>query len=361
MKVLIVDDNLVNRTLMSRLLARMGEHTAIALEDGQAALRWCDSNVADLVVVDYMMPGIDGLQFLERFRAQPSSAEVPVLMVTADTAREVRHRALRGGATDFLNKPVDHEEFCARVGNMLRLRAAQLELSRRAETLAVDVARATARIASAEHDTQLCLARAAEYRDPETGAHVLRMAHYSRLVAETLGLPAAQCELVFRAAPLHDVGKLGTPDSILLKAGRLSGDEFEVMKRHAEIGWEILRHHSSPVLQLGATIARTHHERYDGRGYPDGLAGQAIPIAGRIVAVADVFDALCADRPYKKAWPATEALEYLLAQRGAHLDAACVDALAARWDEVLDVIAQYRDDATCEPDAPPAASGAATH
>lgn len=343
MNVLIVDDNPVNLAVMERLVRRVDATVALTFDRAETALAWCRDNEADLVIVDYMMPVMNGIDFIRLFREMPGNRELPVLMVTAEHAREVRHAALRGGATDFLTKPVDHEEFCARTRNMLTLRAAQKRLAERAQSLEEAVAAATARLRVNERETLDCLARAAEYRDPETGAHVSRMALYSHLIARRLGLPEDEAELLLRAAPLHDVGKLGTPDHILLKPGRLTPDEFEVMKRHATMGWEILRGHSSPVLQAGAAIALSHHEKWDGSGYPGGLAGADIPLFGRIVAVADVFDALTSERPYKKAWPVEQAREHLQAGAGAHFDPRCVEVFLSAWDEVMTIRAAHAD------------------
>ncbi len=195
-----------------------------------------------------------------------------------------------------------------------------------------------------ERETIFCLSRAAEYRDPETGAHILRMAHYSRHIARHMGLSVAQQDLLLQAAPMHDIGKVGTPDTILLKPGRLDDAEFAIMKQHAVIGYEILVASSSPLLQAAAEIAHTHHEKFDGSGYPRGLVGEAIPLFGRIVAVADVFDALTSVRPYKKAWSIEQALALLHEGKGKHFDPACVDAFLCEWDEVLKIKQRFVDE-----------------
>lgn len=343
MEVLIVDDSPINLAVFERLVQKLGDSRATSFTAPEAGLRRCEAAEPDLVVVDYMMPGMNGIEFIERLRTLPHCVEVPLVMVTADHDREVRQRALEAGATDFLTKPVDPQEFSVRIRNMLKLRAAQKRLAERADALAGEVARATATIAANEEDTLLALARAAEYRDPETGAHVQRMAGYSRLIAAALGLSPDEQTLIHKAAPLHDLGKLGTPDHILLKPGRLTPEEFEVMKQHASIGWEILNQHTSPTLRIGAEIAWSHHEKWDGSGYPRGLAGDRIPIHGRIVAVADVFDALTSERPYKRAWSVEEARGYLESARGTHFDPACVDAFLGRWDDVLAIRDAYRD------------------
>jgi response regulator RpfG family c-di-GMP phosphodiesterase len=255
----------------------------------------------------------------------------------------VRQRALEAGVTDFLNKPVEPQEFLVRIRNMLKLRQAYRRLAHRAESLAVEVAQATGQIRDNERDTLYALARAAEYRDPETGAHILRMANFARLIGERLGLSSQEQDVLLQAAPLHDLGKIGMPDHILLKPGPLTDAERAIMQQHATIGWQILRSHASPILQAGAVIAHSHHEKYDGSGYPLGLSGADIPLHGRIVAVADVLDALTSARPYKPAWPAQRAREYLCDGRGAHFDPQCVDAMLQHWPEALEIMRRYSD------------------
>jgi putative two-component system response regulator len=343
MNVVIVDDTQINVTLMQALINRIEGCKPIGFTDPAAGLQWCIDGAPDLVIVDYMMPAPDGIEFIQRFRAEPSKAEVPMLMVTADHEKEVRYRALEAGANDFLTKPIDRVEFTSRVKNMLAIRRSHLALADRAAWLADEVAQATAEIREREREAVFRLARAAEFRDPETGAHIQRMAHYSRLIAAGLGLDAAQQDLILEAAPMHDVGKLGTPDLILLKPGKLTPEEFAVMKRHAAIGWEILRDSAAPTLKVAAEIAHTHHEKYDGSGYPRGLAGEDIPLFGRIVAVADVFDALTSARPYKPAWEFDRAWDFLAANRGSHFDPRCVDAFLAKRAAVLDIRQQFSD------------------
>jgi putative two-component system response regulator len=343
MDVVIVDDNPVNLTVMEHLVSRVDGASPRVFRHSEEGLVWCSEHDPDLVIVDYQMPDIDGMKFIERMRALPGRDELPLLMVTANTDRELRRAALEAGATDFLHKPVDRAEFTARVRNMLRLRAMTRRLTDRAIELEHAVAKATRALVSTERDTLLCLARAAEYRDPETGAHVLRMAEFSRTLACAMGKDADYQALIRKAAPLHDVGKLGTPDHILLKPARLTPQEMEVMKQHTTIGWQILREHRSPVLQMGAAIAWTHHEKWDGSGYPRGLAGTDIPLEGRIVAVADVLDALTSARAYKHAWDVSEARAFIEKGAGVHFDPQCVEALSGLWDEVRAIRDEYRD------------------
>jgi putative two-component system response regulator len=342
--VLIVDDNDINLTLAKALVLRLGDCQPVTFEHPVEAITWCETHEPDLVIVDYMMPDLDGLQFIAAFRKLPDRADIPVLMVTANDQKDIRYEALDGGANDFLNKPIDRVEFSARVRNMLALRTSRKCLADHARHLEVLVEERTAAIREREKELIVRISRAAEFRDPETGAHIQRMAHYSALTARSLGLSEQQCALILEAAPMHDVGKIGIPDYILLKPGRLTHDEFEIMKGHARLGYELLSGSGSAVLQAGAEIARSHHEKFDGSGYPAGLAGEAIPQFGRIVAVADVFDALTSDRPYKKAWSLDDAARFLREGAGKHFDPACVEAFLQAWDQALAVHSRFRDE-----------------
>jgi putative two-component system response regulator len=343
-QVLIVDDTEINLILFKALVQKLGnciEHTFV---DPLKGLAWVQAHKPDLVIVDYMMPQIDGIEFIQRFRQMPGHAETPVLMVTANDQKDVRYAALERGATDFLTKPVDRVEFLSRARNMLALQDSRSKLADRAEWLAEEVRKATHEIVERERETVVRLSKAAEYRDPETGAHILRMAHYSELIARAMGLSKADQELLLEAAPMHDIGKVGIADNILLKPGRLDVAEFEVMKQHSRIGYEILQGSSSKVLQTGAEIAHSHHEKFDGSGYPNGLKGEAIPLFSRIVAVADVFDALTSERPYKKAWDLERAVQHIKAQSGTHFDPRCVALFLQNWDAVLQIRERFRDD-----------------
>jgi len=344
MKIAIIDDTPLNLTLMQALVGKLPECDPVPFSDPVEGLAWCQTNDPDLIIVDYMMPDIDGVEFIRQFRAKPENEDVPILMVTADHERQTRYNALQSGATDFLNKPVDRNEFQPRVHNMLALRRAHLSTRLRAQELEAEVHKATATIHQREEETVTRLARAAEFRDPETGAHIQRMAHYSALIARQLELPKDFCSTILLAAPMHDVGKLGIPDHILMKPGKLTVDEFAQMKRHPLIGYDILKDSSSPVIRMAATIALSHHEKFDGSGYPHGTCGEAIPLEGRIVAVADVFDALTSARPYKPAWSMEDAERFLRDGRGIHFEGLCVDALLSDWQGILDIRERFRDE-----------------
>ena len=343
MHVVVVDDDQVNLFVTEAMVRSIGGCHAISFANAREAFQWCCANPFDLLIVDYLMPLLNGIDFIARLRADPKLAEVPMLMVTARNERTVLHRAFAAGATDFLTKPVDDIEFGARVRNMLALHQSHVELANRAQLLAAEVRSATADILNREQDTVMRLCRAAEFRDPDTGAHIQRMARYSKLIADELTHDAVFANAMLEAAPMHDVGKLGTPDHILLKPGALTPEEITVMRQHARIGWSILKDGASPILQLAAQIAHSHHEKYDGSGYPLGLAGGAIAREARIVAVADVFDALTSVRPYKAAWETERARDYLREHRCSHFDPACVDAFCTRWDDVLDIRANCEE------------------
>lgn len=346
MHIALIDDDPFILEFLSRLLNEQNAGDLSSFSDPVEALDWCISSNPDLVIVDYQMPLMNGITFIERFRALPGQDDTPILMLTGDMDRDVRYRALIAGANDFLTKPIDHIELSARVKNMLALRRSEQRLRDRAAWLTEEVQKATATIVQREQETIYKLARAAEFRDQDTGAHIKRMAHYSRLIALNLGLPAEECELLLHAAPMHDIGKVGIPDNILLKPGALDPEETRTMRSHAAIGHQILDGSDSPLLQMAAVIALTHHERFDGSGYPQGLCGTAIPLFGRIVTVADVFDALSSRRPYKGPWTADDARNYMQQHAGGHFDPACVEALLSSWDEVMLIAARFPDATT---------------
>ena len=337
MRIVIVDDNTGNLLMFGQLVSDITGHQPVPFEDPMEALAWCGEEEPDLVLLDYMMPGLDGLEFIRRFRQMAGRGDIPIIMVTTEDLQEVRHEALGRGATDFLSKPVDATEFTARITNLLNLRQSQLQLRDRAAWLTDEVAQATAEIVDREHEVIFRLSRVAEYRDPGTGQHILRMARFSRLIARGLGLSTEEQDLITGAAPMHDVGKVGIPDDVLLKPGPLTEAEFETMKEHTSIGYRILEHSPIRLLQAGAEIAVSHHEKFDGTGYPKGVAGTDIPLFGRIVAVSDVFDALVSVRPYKKPWTVDAARDLIEQESGRHFDPECVRAFFSVFEDVLDV------------------------
>ncbi len=342
--IVIVDDQTTSREILAQIIAAASAENSIAtFSDAREALAWTRKNPVDLLLTDYKMPSMNGIEFLRAFRAHAPTADVPVIIVTSLDDRSIRYEALNAGATDFLNKPVDHYECRARCTNLLALRRQQITTKDRAKWLERQVLDATREIRHREKETLLRLAKAGEYRDEETGNHVVRMARYCRLIAEAMSLPEDRCRAIEWAAPMHDIGKIGVPDRILLKPGIHSADESDIMKRHTLIGFEILKESPSQYLQLGAVIALGHHERYDGKGYPRGVRGEEIPLAARIVAVADVFDALISQRPYKHAWSVDQSLDYLARSRGSHFDPECVDAFLKQADRALAIHHELKD------------------
>jgi two-component system response regulator RpfG len=342
--VLIVDDQATSRKILGQIVSLVSPDLAV-VEKASAveALTWLEHAVPYLILSDYKMPDIDGLEFLRHVRSKPALRYIPFIMITSLDQKEVRNRALEEGATEFLNKPIDPPECRARFNNLLELQEQRLLLQDRAALLEDQVRQATREIRWREEETLLFLARAGEYRDEETGNHVVRMAKYSRLIAEELGLDRNLCETIERAAPMHDIGKIGIPDAILRKPGRLDPEEFRAMQEHPEIGYRILSGSSSPFIKMGAVIALGHHEKFDGSGYPSGLKGQEIPLPCRIVAVADVFDALCTKRVYKEAWSLEESIAFLEGQSGIHFDPGCVSAFIRKLTDVKLVQQRYRD------------------
>ncbi|MDC8787056.1 HD domain-containing phosphohydrolase [Roseateles koreensis] len=342
-EILIVDDTPINLVLFEGLVKKLANCSSTTFADPVQGLLWAQAHTPDLIVLDYMMPNLNGIEFIQRLRSIPGKENQLILMVTANDQKDVRYQALDAGASDFLTKPIDRLEFLARTRNLLALSAAQRKLSDHALTLAAEVRVATADILQREQETVIRLSKAAEYRDPETGAHILRMAHYSQLIARGLGVSAADQDLLLHAAPLHDIGKVGITDNILLKPGRLLPEEFELMKKHASFGYEILKDSKSSILQAGAEIALGHHEKFNGSGYPQQLRGEAIPLFSRIVAVADVFDALTSARPYKPAWSLEAARAHIQSNAGEHFDPACVAVFLELWDEVLVIRERFND------------------
>jgi putative two-component system response regulator len=335
-RILIVDDQEVNVRLLEGLLEVSGYTNVLSTSDSTEVVGIVGEQAPDLILLDLQMPVLSGFDVMELL--QPwihGTTRLPILMLTADSSREAKSRALSAGASDFLNKPFDPTEVELRIRNLLEVRLLQLQLHEQNKGLEQRVQERTRDLEEARLEIIERLALAAEYRDDATGEHTQRVGRTSALIARGLGLPQETVELIHRAAPLHDVGKLGVSDSILLKPGKLTPDEFEVMKFHVTIGSEILTGSRSPLLQIGAEIARTHHEHWDGDGYLIGLKGEGIPIEGRIVAVADVFDALTHKRPYKDAWPIEQALAEIRTLSGRQFDPRVVEVFAALPHEAL--------------------------
>jgi putative two-component system response regulator len=334
-RILVVDDEPANVVLLQKLLRRAGYEDVSVETDGAAALAALARTGYDLLLLDLHMPQLDGFGVMSKLAGLVDPSEyLPVLVLTADVTRETKTRALSLGAKDFVTKPFDHDEVLLRVANLVQTRALHLALKRSNDTLAQRVRERTRELEEAQLETMQRLAMAAEYRDDDTGEHAVRVGEMAARIARRLGWDDDEVAKIRRAAPLHDVGKIGVSDTILLKPGRLTPEEFEVMKKHAAIGAEILSGSRSACLQMAEVIAYSHHERWDGTGY-HGIAGEDIPLHGRIVAVADVFDALTSERPYKHAWSLADALREIEAQSGRQFDPAVVEAFLAVMQEEL--------------------------
>jgi len=343
-RVVIVDDRSTARRLLEGLANTLEPGVVVdSFEDPHEALAQMQLVTPDLIITDYRMPGMDGIEFTRRIRAERRLADVPVIIVTVVEDRQVRYQALENGATDFLTRPIDPQECRARCLNLLALRRSQRVVADRAQWLEEQVMLATREVRTRERETLMKLAKAGEYRDEETGNHIIRMAKYARLIAEELKLSAMECDEIEAAAPMHDIGKIGIPDHILRKPGKHTAEEQDVMRRHPLIGHGILGDSPSRYLQMGAVIALGHHEKYDGTGYPQGLVGEDIPLPARIAAVADVFDALTSHRPYKQAWSFQEALRYVRSESGKHFDPECVRAFELRIDDVASIMQELGD------------------
>jgi putative two-component system response regulator len=319
-RILIVDDQVANIQLLERVLKGAGYQHLTSLTDSRKVLTVFSEIHPDLVALDWRMPNMDGLSVLKQLRSRvPAGDFVPTLILTADNSRAARQEALSAGAKDFLNKPLDVSETLLRIYNLLETRWLHVELKRHNDTLEQRVRERTQELERAQLEILQRLAMAAEYRDDCTGQHAQRVGRLSAVLGRALGLPAHEVELLRLAAPLHDVGKIGIPDGILLKPSKLTSQEYAEIKRHTDIGRLILSGSDFPILQMAERIALYHHERWDGSGY-NGLAGEAIPVEARIVSIADVYDVVTHERPYKEAQSPAEALALLQQESGTQFD-----------------------------------------
>ncbi|WP_343728455.1 HD domain-containing phosphohydrolase [Duganella sp.] len=315
-QILVVDDEASNLQLLRHIL--QDHYRLLFAKDGPRALELARSERPQLILLDVMMPGMTGYETCKLLKADPATAGIPVIFVTALSDTDDELIGFEAGAVDYITKPVSPPIVRARVRNHLSL-------------VGVDELKKT-RLEIVQR-----LGLAAEYKDNETGLHVIRMSHYARILGLALGMSEAEAEDLLHAAPMHDVGKIGIPDSILRKPGALDTDEWKVMQTHAAIGGDIIGKHPSGMLAMAYDVAVTHHEKWDGSGYPNGLKGEEIPLVGRIVAIADVFDALTSARPYKQAWPVEKAVEHMEAQRDRHFEGRLVDLFFKQMPALLEV------------------------
>ncbi|MFH0974981.1 MAG: HD domain-containing phosphohydrolase [Spirochaetota bacterium] len=336
-----IDDEKINLMLVEELAVKVGLNIKSFI-DPVGAIDFIKNNNIDIAFVDYLMPQMNGIEVVKNIRK--FHPDIPIIMITSMGGDEqLKLSAIEAGATEFLLKPLRGSEFIARITNLSNLRKYQLLLKNKALLLEDEVKDATQNLKNREFETLIVLGNVAEYKDPETGNHVSRVAHYSRMLAMLLNESEENQENLFNASPLHDVGKIGIRDSILNKPGKLTQDEWEIMKTHSTIGYEILKSTESPFLKSGAVIAKMHHEKFDGTGYPNGLRGSQIHLFGRIVAVADVFDALMTRRPYKEPWPFEKAIELLFEEKGKHFDPDIVDLFLNNLNRVKKISNIFKD------------------
>jgi len=327
-QLLVVDDEPVNLQVLRQVL--QDDYRLLFARDGIKALELAERERPELILLDVMMPGMTGYEVCERLKGMPATAAIPVIFVSALSDAQDETRGFEVGAVDYITKPLSPPVVRARVRTHLslvrveELRNTRLQIVQR-------------------------LGLAAEYKDNETGLHVIRMSHYSRVLALAAGFSERDAEELLNAAPMHDVGKIGIPDAVLRKPGKLDAEEWAVMREHAQIGAQIIGEHSSGLLHRAREIALSHHEKWDGSGYPNGLAGEDIPLVGRIVAIADVFDALTSERPYKKAWSVEAAVELLRAEAGRHFDPQLVELFLTQLPVLLEIKARWAEGAAVRP------------
>lgn len=364
-KIMIVDDEPLNIRVVRKYLEQLGYHNFVTTSESTDAVATIQREDPDVVILDVMMPVVSGIDILEMMRDDPLMAHIPVLILTAAVERETRLKVLDLGATDFLSKPVDPSELAPRIRNALVVRSYENHLANYAEKLEREVAIRTAQLEASRLDVIHCLARAAEFRDDETGRHVVRVGRFAGVIGRQIGMSQSEANILELAAQLHDVGKIGIPDAVLLKPGKLCPDEYDLIQKHCGFGkkilermpaseWERLKRHteiggmlmdvpSSPILDIARQIALTHHEWWDGSGYPIGLRGDDIPLEGRITAIADVFDALSSKRPYKPALPVDECFRILEDNRATQFDPELLDAFFTAQHEIIRVQIEFAD------------------
>ena len=342
-RILIVDDESVNLKLLDKMLSAQGYSNLVLVQDSRQVLEIYRQARTDLILLDINMPHLDGFEVMEQLKALDDPLFPPVVILTAQHGQDFLLRALNSGARDFITKPFYCNELLARVRNMLDAQLMHRMLYDQKAVLNEMVQTRTDELRRTRLQVVQQLGRAAEYRDNETGNHILRMSHISALLAKSIGWNEADCELILHASPMHDIGKIGIPDHILLKPGKFEPEEWEIMKTHAVIGANILEGDDSELMKCAGEIALTHHEKWDGSGYPYGLSGAAIPLVGRIAALADVFDALTSVRPYKEAWTVEAAVDLIKENRGTHFDPELVTVFLEQLPGILKIRDQFSE------------------
>jgi putative two-component system response regulator len=343
-KILIVDDEQANISLLEDVLENEGYTHFRSTQDSRKTLEMYKEIRPDLVLLDLNMPYLDGFQVIEQLKEFEKNSYAPVLVLTAQSDRQTRLRALSAGARDYIEKPFDITEVTQRISNMLEIRLLHNQVRDQNLVLEEKVRMRTHELEETRREAILRLGRAAEYRDNETGMHVIRMSRLSAKLAKEIGLSDDECQLILQASPMHDVGKIGIPDEILLKPGKLDEAEWVIMKKHPEIGAGILSGSESKIIQLAETISLTHQERWDGSGYPNNLKGEEIPLVGRVVAICDVFDALTSKRYYKEAFSIEKAMEIIEQASGKDFEPYLVDTFKKVLPEMIRIVKELPDD-----------------
>ena len=337
--ILIVDDHAANVALLSKILKQAGYQNVFSTTDSEQALALYQDHNIDLLLLDIRMPRLDGFEVMLQLQSLVNHDYLPIIVLTAELTKETRSKALSRGAKDFLTKPFDYEEVLLRIRNILEVRILHNQIRQQNENLEDAVKKRTQELEDSRLEIIQRLGVAAEYKDNETGNHVLRMSKFSQLLAKAAGLSDEFADIILYTAPMHDIGKIGIPDRVLLKPGKLDAEEWEIMQSHVTIGGEILSGSDSKLMVTARNIALSHHEKWDGSGYPNGTSGEDIPIEGRICAICDVFDALTSERPYKEAWPIEKAMNLIREESGRHFD----PTLTILFENILDDILYYRN------------------
>lgn len=342
-RILVVDDNPDQLDLIEVMLRRQGYSNVALTSDPTSVSASYAQQPHDLILLDMEMPVMNGVEVMRHLKNELHGEFMPVIVLTAHEGAEVRLQALKEGARDYISKPFVDAEFAHRIHNHLEVRMLYRERELQNEILEIRVAERTQELKETQTDILRRLAKAGEFRDNDTGNHVTRVSHSCRVLAEAAGVDAHLTEMIYMASPLHDIGKIGVPDHILLKKGKLNSEELVVMRQHVDFGVEMLGNHPAPLLKVACSIAQNHHEKWDGSGYPNGLAGEAIPVEARIVAICDVFDALTSIRPYKGAWTVENAIGFLQENAGGHFDPNLVDLFVKILPEILAIRDRYAD------------------
>ena len=330
--VLVVDDTPENIDLLVGILKP--DYQVKAAINGEVALKIVQASPPDIILLDILMPGIDGYEVCRRIKADYTTKHIPIIFLSVKVGVQDELMGLDLGAVDYISKPISPPKVKARIRTHLALYDQNRELDRKVRAKTEELSETRLQVIQR-------LGRAAEYKDDDTGLHVIRMSHYSRILGLAAGMSESEAEMLLNAAPMHDIGKIGIPDNILKKPAKLEDDEFAIMKTHCEIGADIIGEDGSELLEMAKVVALTHHEKWNGSGYPKGLVGEEIPRIGRIVAIADVFDALTSVRPYKEAWPVKDALEVIEMSAGLHFDPQLVPLFIAALPEILEVKRKY--------------------